>query len=102
MHHNMTGTPDHIKAVAQRPLSFIPQKLDGAALADVLDRLDLPLPKEVRAMAAVSGEPFGKSGHRVSLAELDQKLAATSLKTEDRIKLKLALTESGLLPGRGR
>ncbi len=97
-HHNFTGyQPDHINAVAMRPLTFIPAKLDAAALADVRDRLDMPLPKEVKALAAV-GEPYGKSGHMISIAELDKRLAATSLKTEEKIKLKLALTQNGLLP----
>ncbi len=99
--HNFTGyEPDRINAVAKRPLTFIPAKLDASALADVLERLDpkLALPTQVRAMAAVSGEPFGKSGHRISIKELDRALAATNLTVEGKIRVKLACTAQCLLP----
>jgi hypothetical protein len=97
--HNFTGyePDDRIRAVAKRPLTFIPARLDAVALADVLDRLDLPLPKEVQALRAL-GEPYGRSGHQISIRELDKALSATTLKTEEKIKLKLALASQGLLP----
>jgi hypothetical protein len=86
-----------IHAVARRPLTFIPPRLDAGALADVLDRLDLPLPPAVKTLAA-SGTPLGETGHSISVADLDKRLAATSLTTSDKIKLKAALSHEGLLP----
>jgi hypothetical protein len=92
--HDMT---DHINAVAKRPLTFIPPRLTPQALADTLDRLDLPLPPAVKALAA-SDTPYGSTGHMISIAELDKALAATSLTTSDKMKFKLALGQNGLLP----
>jgi hypothetical protein len=88
---------DKLTAVAKPDLRSIPPRLTPQALAGVLDALDLSLPPAVKALAA-SDTPYGATGHQVSLAELDKALAATSLTVGDRIKLKVALTKTGLLP----
>ncbi|WP_426442040.1 hypothetical protein [Bradyrhizobium genosp. P] len=92
---------DDGNAAAKRPVTFIPQNLNAAALADILDRLNMPLPPAVKALAA-SGMPYGATGHKISLAELDKRLSATSLTTADRIKVKFATEQNGLLASTDR
>jgi hypothetical protein len=99
----MTTTLDKLHAVATRPITRIPDRLDASAIADTLERLDpaLALPTAVKALAA-SGAPLGSSGHQVSPAELDAALKAANLPTDQRFRFKRALEANGLLPAERR
>ena len=70
-------------------------------MADTLERLTLPLPAAVKALAA-SGAPLGSTGHQVSLAELDKALTAANVPTDARIKFKMALSAQRLLASSDR
>jgi hypothetical protein len=96
-------TLDRLHAVATRPLTRIPDRLDAAAIADTLERLEpaLALPVAVKALAA-SGAKLGSSGHQVSLTALDAALKTANLPVDQRIKFKMALSAQGVLASSDR
>jgi hypothetical protein len=98
---DMTATIDRLHAVAAKPpLRSIPTQLDAAAIAGVLDQIDMLSPDVKKLVAA--GTPLGKTGHIITIEALDKVLAPTGLAAADKIRLKMALSAEGLLASTDR
>jgi hypothetical protein len=91
-----THTIDRLNAVAAAP-TFIAAKdfTKPAILVETLGRLGLPVPSSLSKLAA-AGAPLGTSGFKVSVYDVDCALKQSTLKSHERIALKIAIDRAGL------
>lgn len=81
------------------PLARLPHRLDATALVGVLASIGLPLPDGARSLSA-EDKPLAAAGVAFTVDQVDEALDKTKLPTAERLTLKVALVQQGLLPAR--
>jgi hypothetical protein len=89
---------DKLNAVSANPSGrpvYIPGNINPRALVGVLGQLGLMIPAAVSA--GVGSNNLRASGHRFPVKELDDALNKANIPTTDRFRLKMAMTDNGIL-----
>ncbi len=77
-------------------LRQLPTRLDDSTIPGVLAAIGLPMPAGSQLYHA-AGTPLHLSGYRRTEAQIDEALGKTELSTQDRLALKIALSQRRLL-----
>jgi hypothetical protein len=84
-----------------KPMTYLPSRLSAGAIIEVLSQIGLEIPLAISASAKSSREEMGYSirAMRFTIDEkaLDAALAKQELSISDRLRLKFALGDVGLI-----
>ncbi len=84
-----------VGAVPGGPTVYVPNNLNPRAIVGVLSLLGLTIPTTVSA--GVAKDNLRASGHRFPVKEVDAALANANIPITDRFRLKMAMTDNGIL-----
>jgi len=74
----------------------LPHRFDAAALVGVLDKIGLRLAANSAEMLA-GGVPLQAQGKRFTVPQVDDALSKTRLSISDRLTVKTAMVQNGLI-----
>lgn len=84
-----------------RPLRYLPTRLTASAILETLDKLDISVPLAISASAKDSRESMSyaikATKFQIDEKALDEAIKKTELSISERLRLKFALENVGLL-----